>query len=197
MENAKTNSCFENFNKVIVEKSESDNYSEAIKEWEVIGCVIDSSISSKCLCGHSGIKYLYRIRNIFNGNELFPIGIKCIEKFGNKDMDKEASYMIKELELYKVLLEQRNYSIESLSGILTKDLAKHFYNKEVYVGANCSSLNGHRGYALLLKVLSSRDTKDISESDLNRFYVIVKHSILPYLSNKYNNKIMIEGKEPQ
>lgn len=192
MEHLKTNSCFENLKKVVVEKSKSDNFGEAVKEWDVVGCIIDQSITSTCICGHYGIKYLYRIKNRFNGNELFPIGKKCIEKFENKDMDKDAEYMIKELDLYKALLEQRNYSIESLSGKLTKDLAKYFYNKGVYVGANRSSLNGYNGYKCLLKVLRNKNTKDILESDLNRFYVIVKYSILPYLNNKYNGKIVKE-----
>lgn len=43
------------------------------------------------MCGHPELRYLFTIVNSRNGNDLFPIGSVCINRFGRQDLDESAS----------------------------------------------------------------------------------------------------------
>lgn len=58
----------------VIENSEGEYWDDAVTEWEIEDCEEDDSCSSECICGKENIKFLYTIRNINNGNTLFPIG---------------------------------------------------------------------------------------------------------------------------
>ena len=47
----------------VIRSSESDNWKDAVVEWDIDDCEEDLSCSSECVCGKENIKYLYTIRN--------------------------------------------------------------------------------------------------------------------------------------
>ena len=49
----------------VIYKSESNNWDNAVMEWEIIDCEEDEKCSEICICGKENIKYLYTIKNIF------------------------------------------------------------------------------------------------------------------------------------
>ena len=59
-------SSIEQLAKVVLEKSESKNWDIAIKEWDLVDTSEDVTVSSICVCGKPGIRYLHRITNLFN-----------------------------------------------------------------------------------------------------------------------------------
>ena len=74
--------------KIVLKNSEAKTIDKAFSEWSVDPYVdYDESSESECVCGKKHIAYLYRIRNTLNGNVLFPIGSKCIQRFGSSSMD--------------------------------------------------------------------------------------------------------------
>jgi hypothetical protein len=69
--------------------STSDDWNIARKEWEIIWkevWSVDDGIT--CVCGYVGLVYVYKLRNVLNGNILYPIGSVCIEHFKNDTMDQ-------------------------------------------------------------------------------------------------------------
>ena len=66
------NTYTENLIATVIDYSESNNWESAVTEWEIYDCEEDESNSETCICGKENIRYLYTIRNILNGNELFP-----------------------------------------------------------------------------------------------------------------------------
>lgn len=48
----------------VINNSESDNWQEAVTEWEIYDCEEDDNCSEECICGKENIKYLYAIRNV-------------------------------------------------------------------------------------------------------------------------------------
>lgn len=75
------NSYVRNMILTVINNSESNNWEEAISEWEIYDCEEYSSCSKECICGKENIKYLYTIRNVYNERISFPIGSSCIRKF--------------------------------------------------------------------------------------------------------------------
>lgn len=82
---------FDQLASVVIRASDSDSWSTAVLEWEIIDCEEDITGSSSCVCGKEHLKYLYTIRNCRNGNELFPIGSSCVNKFERDDLSDEAA----------------------------------------------------------------------------------------------------------
>ena len=52
----------------VLEKSESDNWEEASKEWQLEKSYICKECIETCVCGKTGIKDISILRNIHNGN---------------------------------------------------------------------------------------------------------------------------------
>lgn len=63
----------------VLDKSEGNTWNEAVQEWMIDDCEEDDSLESSCICGKEELRYLFTIRNVRNGNTLFPIGSSCIK----------------------------------------------------------------------------------------------------------------------
>ena len=83
----------ENLINQIIEASDGKDWDSAVSEWVIEDCIEDEDHSSCCICGKEELRFLYTIRNQYNGKELFPIGSRCIRKFGSsrkvRDRDGE------------------------------------------------------------------------------------------------------------
>ena len=56
-------SNYDNLIKEVLEKSESKNWTDAVKEWEIVDCEEDENRSNYCICGKEGLRYLFTIKN--------------------------------------------------------------------------------------------------------------------------------------
>lgn len=83
----------------VIDKSESNNWDNAVMEWKIIDCEEDEKCSEICICGKENIKYLYTIKNMYNGNILYPVGSSCITKFDRKDLREKTSLMESQFKL--------------------------------------------------------------------------------------------------
>lgn len=52
------NSYYKNLMMTVIRSSESDNWKDAVVEWDIDDCEEDLSCSSECVCGKENIKYL-------------------------------------------------------------------------------------------------------------------------------------------
>lgn len=75
-----SNYHFKIFCEKILKSSESDDLSEALREWE---CVAHYEANSQCICNHK-IATGYVILNKVNGNKLEPIGSDCIKRISRE-----------------------------------------------------------------------------------------------------------------
>lgn len=60
-------------------------------EWMVRGC--DQSMHETCVCTKTDLVHTYTIVNVKNGNQLHPIGSRCIKYFQNEIMDDDAKIL--------------------------------------------------------------------------------------------------------
>lgn len=86
-------SYYKNLMMNVIRCSESNNWQDAVQEWDIIDCDEDLRCSSVCICGKENIKYLYTIKNRYNGKILYPIEGSCINKFERNDLSDVTSLM--------------------------------------------------------------------------------------------------------
>ena len=87
----------------VLDESESNTWNEAVLEWVIDDCEEDNSLQSSCICGKEELRYLFTIRNVRNGNTLFPIGSSCIKKFDRDDLNEEVSIQEKLFKLFHAI----------------------------------------------------------------------------------------------
>lgn len=76
---------------LIIKFSESKEWDIASQEWEVIS---HEYSEGKCVC-HKTLHSVFKVRNIINGEILYPIGEDCVMIFNNERMKKSVADYIK------------------------------------------------------------------------------------------------------
>ena len=165
----------------VIEYSNSDYWEDAVNEWYIIDCEEDETLESSCICGKENLRYLFTIKNEFNGNELYPIGSSCIKKFGREEMYEEA--YIHE-ELFKLLhaIEQNDY-ISLSSDYFSRKLLLFLYNEGVF-DTTYNHFDGEQDYLFMLKMFNKRDKTSITRLQDKKIKAIIVNSVIPYLRRK-------------
>lgn len=169
---------------IVLAKSDSKKWEQAVDEWTVIDCVEDDKCSGSCICGKENLKYLYTIRNKYNGNELFPIGSSCIRKFNNESMDYLTKLYEQEFRLYHAV--EHNEYISLKNGLFTRLLLEDLYN-ECAFDTEYNNYNGKEDYQFMLKMFNKRDEPTYWQD--KKIKAIILNSIKPFIQKKLKEKI--------
>ncbi|MBQ3033547.1 MAG: hypothetical protein IJD28_04130, partial [Deferribacterales bacterium] len=168
---------------------QNGKWEKAVKEWVIIDCEEDESAESICICGHPKIRYLFTIKNNKNGNELYPIGSSCINKFERNDFNKEIKIYESMFKLYNAIKRQQR--IELTSEFFTRSLFEYFRDEGVFKDSEYNNFNGDKDCEFLLDMFNKRDKSSITEKQKRKIDALIVKSIKPYLVNKlkFKNKI--------
>lgn len=180
------NSYYKNLIMTVVRCSESDNWQDAVVEWDIEDCEEDLSCLSECVCGKENIKYLYTIRNRYSGRTLYPIGSSCINKFGRKDLREVTSLIESQFKLLHAVEEGRYLSLSS--ELFSRKLLRWLYDE----GAFDTAYNGYDGtgdYEFMLKMFNKRDKESISLSQDKKIKAVLLNSIKPFLQELLAEKV--------
>lgn len=164
----------------IVEHSESDNWESAVQEWSMTGCKVDSSCSSQCVCGQENIKYLFRITNNLNGANLFPIGSRCINKFGRRDLDEQVNVYEQMCRLLEAVKDGK--FIEFNSDLFSKKLIKYLYDHNAFKPSSYNMNDPYNDYKFMLDMFNKRSEPTVHQR--NKVTAIIMSSIIPYCRSK-------------
>lgn len=172
-------SYYNNLIQKVIDASEGETWDEAVGEWEIFDCEEDEDCSSFCICGKEGIRYLYTIRNVENGNLLYPIGSSCIKKFGNEDMDEEIAIREGMFTLFRAV--RNNETIDLSSRYFSRKLLLALYQNGAFPATKYNYGNGHNDYAFMLDMFNKRDKSKITSRQQSKINAIIGYSIRPYL----------------
>lgn len=178
---------YENLIQVVLDKSERDNWHQAVVEWVVDDCEEDDECESSCICGKENLKYLFTIRNVLNGNILYPIGSSCIKKFERRELNDTAAI---HQQLFKLLHAIENNEFITLSSdLFSKKLLEYFYDEGVFQANSHNHFNPEDDYEFLLKMFRKRDKDSITTFQQRKITAIIMTSIRPYLRSILRDKI--------
>ena len=178
---------YNNLIKKVLEASYSDVWDVAVKEWVIFDCEEDESLMSACVCGKENLRYLFTIKNMITGNDLFPIGSSCIKKFGREDLKEKAN--IQE-SMFKLLHAVKDNKFISLNPeLFSRKLLLALYEEGAFTPNQYNNFNGENDYDFLLKMFNKRNKESITPAQHKKIRAIIVSSIKPYLQTKLDDKI--------
>lgn len=169
----------DNLIKEVLDNSESKNWIDAVKEWEIIDCEEDENCSTYCICGKEGLRYLFTIKNTMNNNELYPIGSSCIKKFGVEDLYFEASLWEQEFKLYNAIANGSFISLKN--GLFSRKLLYKLYEEGAFKPTSYNKYDPYNDYKFLLDMFNK---KEITPNQEKRCTAIILNSIKPFIKGK-------------
>lgn len=180
------NSYFNNLIITVINASESNEWLDAVDEWEICDCEEDVSCSSECICGKENIKYLYTIRNKYNEKMLFPIGSSCINKFERKDLRDETALIEERFRLLHAVESNRYLSLSS--EIFSRILLRWLFEEGAF-DTSYNRFDGEEDYEFMLKMFNKRDKDAITIKQDKKIKAIIMNSIKPFLQDRLEEKI--------
>ena len=163
----------------VLKASESSNWGDAVKEWEIVDCDEDENCETICICGKEGLRYLFKIHNLINNKYLYPIGSSCIKKFNIDVLSDEANLREKEFELYHIIKE--NKFIELKGGCFSRKLLKKLYDDGVFLPTKYNDYKPYNDYKFLLDMFNK---KKPSDKQLKKSTAIILNSIVPFIRQR-------------
>lgn len=106
--------------KKILEKSVSDTWHEAQKEWSVIE-IYPNDYDERCLCGHYPIKEICVIQNKYNHKKEI-VGNVCVTKFIDPEMNRK--------------LQSVKRIVKDIGKSLNKEAINFYYEKGLFSHKN-------------------------------------------------------------
>lgn len=169
-------SNFENLKYAVLCASESDSWFDAVYEWRIIGCEVDYTCASKCICGKEQIKYLFRILNIYNGNVMFPIGSKCIKRFEVDQLSEEVDYYEQLARLVSATKSNKFISLDS--SLFSRKLLQFLYERGAFKPSVYNRGSAFNDYKFMLDMFNRR-TPPTNKQDKKIKAIILNH-IIPF-----------------
>lgn len=184
---------FDQLAAVVIANSASGIWEEAVTEWTLTGGDIDNSCSSICVCGHVGLKYLHEITNTKTGNVLFPIGSKCIEKFGVDDLTTEVKLQESFLKLYEHLKERANKKDDVDMKFFSKNMIVNMFNNGAFEPNKYNDEDPKKDYEFLLKMLRQQP-KGITEKQQKKINALSQLIVKRFLEKEQGLSASSKGK---
>ena len=145
----------------------------------------DETLEESCVCGKENLRYLFTIRNIYNGHTLFPIGSSCIKKFERYDLNEEVA--AKE-QLFKLLHAIENNEFLTLSSSLfSRKLLLYLYDIGAFKPTPHNRYNPENDYHFMLDMFNKRNRMSYRQE--SKTTAIILNSIKPFLQQMLFNKI--------
>ena len=174
----------ENLINTVINNSESDNWEDAVKEWDIVDVEENLDCAGQCTCGKEGLRYLFTIKNRINNHIIYPIGSSCISKFDVDKLKDEAK--LKE-DLFKLLhAVENNEYITISSDLFSRKLLEYLYNIGAFVPNNYNDFEPYNDYKFLLDMFYKRKR---SEKQEKKSSAIIINSIIPFLRDLLENRI--------
>lgn len=175
----------ENFLLPVIYSSESNTWKSVAREWEIIG--YKRVEEDTCICGKEKIKDVYTIRNRLNGNELYPIGSRCINKFESEEMNEDIHAYEKAFNKISNGISKlkksvkKGESIKFTSRLFSEELINYLNKKEILSDSDCQFL------------LDMRGRRSRNSEQQERINKIIEDFIVPYISGiSQDEKITID-----
>ena len=178
------NHYLEQLMKEVLKRSQDADWLLAVMEWHVDKVEEDKTHSTSCVCGKERLRWLYTIRNDITGSEMFPIGSRCIKRFGRPDLNADAAL---KLELFKLLRAVENKRFIKLSPeLFSRKLLLYLYRLGAFKANADKRFDPKENYKFMLEMFNKGSKRDAYEQ--RKTAAIILQSIKPFLQGMLREK---------
>ena len=179
-----TSSHYRRLIETVLRYSDASEWNAAVLEWCIDDVEEDKTQQESCICGKENLRYLFTIRNMVNGNILYPIGSSCIKRFKRSDLDKEVA--AKE-QLFKLLhaIEGRHFLTLS-SDFFSRKLLRYLYDIGAFRATLHNNFKPYNDYQFMLDMFNKQSRTNMQEKKAT---AIILDSIKPFLQDMLKDKI--------
>lgn len=167
---------FSRLTRAVIAASVAHEWRAAVMEWEVTELVEDPAASGECVCGQQELVLLFTISNSRNGAQLYPIGSKCVQKFGRADLNRQVT-------LYSDLFRLRaainaNEHITLTAEYFSRAMLAYFSDAGAFAPDGWDS---DGGYTFMLDMFNKRDKDSITKRQRAKISMLLNRKIVPFV----------------
>lgn len=165
--------------RVVVDASASHLWGQAVAEWRVVGVEEDARSSGVCVCGKTGLRYLFEIYNYQTHHNLLPIGSTCINLFDVKELDVTVSVLRRLFDLRTAFTSGEGVFLttEFFSRATLADL----WQNGAFPPNGFNRFNGDNDYRFLLDMFNQR--RDLTPGEGRKVWVLLNRAIKNFVLN--------------
>lgn len=168
---------FGQLRRAVLEASHANDWTDAVHEWQIAGLKEEYEANGICVCGKTGLAYLYTIYNPTTDQELFPIGSECINHFGLQELRSETAIIRGLFKLKAAFLAGESVILKG--GLFSRALLTDLYENGAFPPNEHNSHNGEKDYHFMLDMFNQR--KDPTPAQERMIWALINRSIRPFV----------------
>ncbi|MGM7669277.1 hypothetical protein [Microbacterium sp. A93] len=161
----------------VIDASLSDNWSDAVEEWQVVGVEEDQRRTGICVCGKTGLLYLYTIFNRQTQQSLVPIGSQCIRLFEVDELNTSVNVLEQLLKLRAAYAAGDR--VDLTSEYFSRGVLAYLWENGAFPANKFNRANGDNDYKFLLDGFNQRH--ELTENEKRKVWVLVNKTIKPFV----------------
>ncbi|MFC7403167.1 hypothetical protein [Citricoccus sp. GCM10030269] len=170
---------FETLRGAVIDASLSNKWANAVQEWQVVGVEEDQRATGICVCGKTGLVYLYTIRNQQTQQALFPIGSSCINHFGIEELNTSVSALYRLLELRAAFADQKH--VDLTSEYFSRAMLAYLWENGAFPPNKYNQLNGENDYDFLVDMFNRH--REFTKMQKSKVWVLLNRTIKDFVMN--------------
>ncbi|MCS3494392.1 hypothetical protein M2368_003424 [Arthrobacter sp. JUb119] len=168
---------FATLRRAVIETSLSNNWAQAVQEWQVVSVEEDPRGTGICVCGKTSLVYLYTIHNWRTQESLFPIGSQCVNLFEVEELDLSVNVLHQLLKLRSAYTSHKN--VDLTSEYFSRALLADLWQNEAFPPNDFNRGNGDNDYKFLLDLFNQRH--DFTQKEKRKVWVLINRTIKEFV----------------
>lgn len=161
----------------VIKASRADCWAQAVEEWQVVGVEEDPHAKGVCVCGKTGLVYLYTIQNQLNHEVLFPIGSSCVNSFEVEELDVTVAVLRRLFDLRAAFVEGKR--VELTSEYFSRAVLADLWQNGAFPANEYNRSNGDNDYKFLLDLFNQRH--DFTANEKRKVWVLLNRTIRSFV----------------
>lgn len=170
---------FGHLRSAVLGSSQADDWPSAVTEWRLSNAEEDPAGRGVCVCGKTGLVYLYTIANSITGRTLHPIGSSCINQFERPDLNQDVTVVRQYIDLVNAAAAGK--TIELTPEFFSRAMLEDLEARGAFKPNEFNGYNGHNDYVFIVKKFNQR--KEPTPAARKKIWVLINRVILPAIAN--------------
>lgn len=163
----------------VIAASESQTWTEAVQEWQVVSAEEDPHGTGICVCGKTGLVHLYTIDNLGTQNQLFPIGSSCVRLFEVEHLNTRVNVLRGLIELRTAY--ESDKTVYLTSEYFSRALLADLWENGAFPPNGYNRSNGVNDYRFLLDLFNQRH--EFTERERRKVWVLLNQTLKQFVIN--------------